>query len=341
MGRSNAATARKILACAAIVAFMAMMLSRPDFYLASARKGFALYATSVLPALFPFYFCSLLLTSIGAAKSVAGLLGKPINMLYGTPKESAYILLLSMLSGYPVGASMTAELYDAGVITHREAKAISAFASTSGPIFMLGTVGSVIFNDIRVGVVVLVAHYTAALLNGFIFRISNLKSVSKRKKRSSLPAESHSEYSASLPKILSAEDHDSIMSRTIASSTLNMLYVGGYIVLCGMLADTLNLLNIDFLVERAFGFEASRPIMALLCGLIEMTRGCLASAECAYLPLAVSLCAAIISFGGLSITLQNYTFLNRCKMTFGQIILRKGCQAVIAAGIGFALGCAL
>ncbi len=267
----------KIIACLAVAAFMIMMLVKPDFYLDSARQGLSLYATSVLPSLFPFYFFSLLLTYIGSAKAVSAIFQKPVKLLYNAPKESAYVLLLSMLSGYPVGASMTAELYSAGAITSKEAKAIAAFASTSGPIFMLGTVGSAIFNDARVGIIVLCAHYLAALINGLIFRVRNKPNRILRKKQTAAKdganVTAQSKCVTDDVVIMSRQDTDSIMSRTIANSTLSMLYIGGYVVLCGMLVDTLSLFNLDALIITALGERAGQPIVALIQGLIEMTRG--------------------------------------------------------------------
>ncbi len=360
----NSVSKGKIFACIGIIAFMIMMLARPDYYLDSARRGLALFATSVLPSLFPFYFFSLLLTYIGAAKTVSGIFQKPVKLLYNAPKESAYVLLLSMLSGYPVGASMTAELYEAGKITEREAKAISAFASTSGPVFMLGTVGSAIFGDVGIGAVILAAHYTAALINGLIFRIRRREGelLPKHKKRlrtrkaeaaQIMPPENCSSQGAKYTQshesaaeimtssggryacdirsqIMSREDHDSIMSRTIANSTINMLFVGGYIVLCGMLADTAALLGAEKLLTTAFGSQTADVLTALLYGLIEMTRGSIVCAECELRNIGIALCAAIISFGGLSVMLQNYTFLSKCRMRFSAVALRKLTQSIIA-----------
>ncbi len=316
--------ANKFLAAAGILAFMVMMLANPDYFLNSARRGLYLYATAVLPSLFPFYFCSLTLTYLGAAKTISSLFKKPVRLLYNAPKESAYVLMLSMLSGYPVGASMTAELFDAGVIDEKEAKTVAAFASTSGPIFMLGTVGSAIFEDMRVGVTVLAAHYLAALLNGLIFRLRK-------------PAE-RTEQRVSL---MSREDQDSLMSKSISKSTLSMLYVGGYIVLGGMLVDAVALFKADALLVSALGEDVAAPIVALIFGAIEMTRGCMASAACKYLPLATALCAGIVSLGGLSVTLQNYTFLSRCKMTLPQIAIRKLSHGVLAFGLAFAIASVL
>ena len=147
---------------------MAMMLAKPDYYLTSARKGLTLFATSVLPSLFPFYFCSLMLTYMGAVKGISAIAAKPVKLLFNTPKESAYALFLSTLCGYPVGASTCSELYDAGILNTEDVKSTAAFCSTSGPIFMIGTIGGAIFGDTRVGWIVLSAHYVGAILNGII-----------------------------------------------------------------------------------------------------------------------------------------------------------------------------
>ena len=356
----------KVFACIGIIAFMIMMLARPDYYLDSARRGLALFATSVLPSLFPFYFFSLLLTYIGAAKTVSGIFQKPVRLLYNAPKESAYVLLLSMLSGYPVGASMTAELYEAGKITEEEAKSIAAFASTSGPVFMLGTVGSAIFADVRIGAVILAAHYLAAIVNGLVFRVRKRggeimpkRTRGFRRKHTAtdktqiMPSENsgvhNTEYTrkdtfaaeimsrresksqnVARAEIMTRDDHDSIMSRTIANSTINMLFVGGYIVLCGMLADTAALLGVERLLTSAFGSQTADVLTALLYGLIEMTRGSIVCAQCELRHIGIALCAAIISFGGLSVMLQNYTFLSKCRMSFSAVALRKLVQSVIA-----------
>ncbi len=321
-----------LFAALAVVAFMAMMLSKPDFYLDSARRGLALYATSVLPALFPFYFCSLLLTKTGAARTFAQIFGTPFNKLYGTPKESAYIMLMSMLSGYPVGAGLTYELYRAGAIDRDDAKAICSFASTSGPVFMLGTVGSAIFGRVEIGAAVLAAHYLSAFINGFIFTIKT-----RRKAKQNLQKATNN----NAVTLLSREKFDNAMSESISKATLNMLYVGGYIVLCGMIADSVKLINLDALMVSSLGESAAAPLIAAIYGVIEMTRGCMASAALESLPIAVAMCAAIVSLGGLSVTLQNYTFLSGCGIKFREIVIRKLSQCLISLLIGYVLGAIL
>lgn len=309
----------KILACVAITSFMGFMLAKPDYYLDSARRGLSLFASSVLPSLFPFYFCSLLLTYMGAVSAISKVGAKGVKLMYNAPKESAYVLFLSMLCGYPVGASTIYELYDAGVITKKDAKSVCSFCSTSGPVFMIGTIGGAIFSDGKVGVIVLIAHYLGAIVNGLIYR----------KKKSDPDAHVFAH----------ANDVDGLLSKAISKATINMLYVGGYIVICGMIIDTLELVGIRNALS-GLG-NASEPILSCIYSLIEMTRASIECSKCSNLQLGVTLCTGAVSLGGLSVTLQNYTFLSKCGVGFFELLLKKGTQCALSMIFAYILGFSL
>ena len=254
----------KVFACIAVIAFMAFMLAKPDYYLDSARRGLSLFASSVLPSLFPFYFCSLLLTYMGAVGTISKAGEKSVKLMYNAPKESAYVLFLSMLCGYPVGASTIYELYSAGAISQKDAKCICSFCSTSGPVFMIGTIGGAIFANQKVGLIVLAAHYMSAIVNGLIYR--------KKK-----------DDSRDVSALSSQSDVDGLLSRAVSKATINMLYVGGYIVICGMIADTLELLGIRDALSHLQG--ASEPVLSAIYSLIEMTRASIECSKCQNLQL--------------------------------------------------------
>ena len=312
----KSALSSKTFTTISLLIFCTLMLVSPSYFLESARRGLSLFSTVVLPSLFPFYFCAILLTKIGAAKALSTMFQRPFFKLYHTPKESAYIMFLSMISGYPIGAACIKELLFSGIISTRDAKAISAFASTSGPIFILGTVGSAIFNNIAAGVIILISHYIAAFLNGFLYRNKTASNDTRA--------------------VCLAGDADSALSASMERATLSMLLVGGYIVISGMIIDALRLIKADALIYSAFG-NAGQPIVAILFGSIEMTRGAIECAKCSSPILAISLAAAVVSLGGFSVTLQTYNFLSACGMKLGEVIIRKLTHSVIAFLIALAL----
>lgn len=287
---------------------MVLLVAKPDYFLQSASKGLLLFATSVLPAIFPFFFCSTLLTAVGASAAVSSMGAKPVRVLFNAAPEGAYVLLLSLLSGYPIGAATIAELYKKGIIDTEQAKRISSFTSTSGPVFMLGTMGSAVFHDITCGILIMAAHYAGAFVTGLIFR-------GKRKDGGNVMR-------------LAVADTDDAVRQSISSSTLAMLAVGGYIVIGNMLIDALSLTGLPELICSTLSPVAANTVLAFLYGAVEVTRGSMQAAAIPLPFLSVATATAAVSFGGFSVILQSQTFLSVCKVRFSSLIARKSVQCV-------------
>lgn len=279
---------------------MSLILVKPDYFVRSAADGLSLFASTVLPAIFPFFFCSLLLSKCGGVFAISEVFGKPVKKLFNAPEISAFPLFISLLSGYPSGASTLKNLYDDGYADKETIESMLSFTSTSGPLFILGTVGAAIYDDYLIGVVILISHYIATFLNGIIWR-------------------KKSNYNQNNKQFLTI-NVDNAVSESISSSTLAMLSVGGYIVVCNMIIDAVALIPIDF-----------PPVLsAIIYGGIEMTRGTIFAKEITYLPLSVATASAICTLGGLSVTLQSYGFLSACGIKLKDYLQRKITQTIFA-----------
>lgn len=289
---------------------MIMLVAKPDYFLQSASRGLLLFGTSVLPAIFPFFFCSAMLTRIGAAAALSKMGAKPVRVLFNAAPEGAYVLILSMLSGYPIGAATIADLYKKGFIDTEEARRISSFTSTSGPIFVLGTVGSAVFGNPALGALILAAHYAAAFATGLTFR--GIRRPDREKIR------------------LATADTDNILGECISSSALAMLAVGGYIVIGNMMIDAVTLTGLPALIAGALPPNGANALISALYGAVEMTRGTMQAAQIPFTPLAAAVAAAVVSFGGLSVMMQSHTFLSQCKIKFSSLIARKSVQCAYA-----------
>ena len=204
---------------------MCLIAADPAYFSASAARGLALFAASVLPSVFPFFFCSTLLTAIGAARALSRLGAKPVRVLFDAPPEGAYALTLSWLSGYPVGAATTADLYACGAVDARGAAKLATVASTSGPAFLIGAVGGAMLDSPEAGALLLAAHYASSVLTGVL-----LRKLGDRPRKCRAPRAA-----------VCALDTDTALADSIRSSALGMLTVGGYVVIGGMLADALSL----------------------------------------------------------------------------------------------------
>lgn len=333
-----------------IVAIIALLIINPSRYIQSAYNGIILFGTSVLPALFPFFFFSKILTSIGTANMLSCFMRSPIRLIYRTPPSSSYILIMSLISGYPIGASLTAIYHEQGYITSAEARSITSFCSTSGSLFIVGTVAVQMFHNKTFGYILLGAHYLGALINGVLFRTKLVNNARKfRLKRfgvncsnavcdrdSCKNCQSLSECMRSFAPPVNQKVNDSVISDAISNSVTSILIVGGYIAIFSIIIDVCYDIKLVALLVKFMGIMRIPEDIGetIVVGLIEITRGCLSASTLTYSPIIVlPITCAMISFGGTAIAMQSITFLSKCEVSLGQYLLRKFTQAIISAGI--------
>lgn len=298
-----------------IIVFMGLMLAFPEHYMKATGRGLALFASNVLPAMFPFLFLNTMLSNTKAIPFINKAFEKPVNKIFGVVKEGAFVLISALICGYPVGAVTTARLYENGDITNEDVRSFLPFTSLAGPIFILSTVSSV-FGDKNVGLVVLISHYVGTLINGLVWRVVFRARARKHNntKRQCVCLNPSSILSADFAT-------NNLLGEAVTSSALSMLTVGGYIVLFGLVVDTFALLP----------FWGDLPtIWRVLFTLpIEMTRGVVEASTLASLPLAVGFSTLSVTFGGVSVLAQQYHFLSRCKCSVFDLILPKISQGIL------------
>jgi len=286
------------------------MVVQPTIYMQEALNGFKAWALNVLPCVLPFIFLTKILSSLGHVQSFAKIFSKPISRFFNCPPHASFVFFMSIISGYPVGAKMTADLYLSGQISKAQAYRMTSFCSTSGPMFIIGAVGAGMLKSSLFGYVIFIAHVLGAIINGFLYK--NLKAKEEDVK---MYSNSPQKQPLSIGDIV----NDSALS-IIAVGTI----IAIFFVFIRSLAPFFNL------------FPAS--IVGTLEGLIEITKGCLDIASILPLKLATLACTFVISFGGLSTILQSLTMLNKLKMPVGLFILQKITHAIFATIVcGFIL----
>ena len=303
---------------------LALLVLRPETYLDAVSEGLGIFLASVFPGLFPFFVLTGLLTALGAGNLLSRAFAKPASRLFGAPPLGGYILAMSMLSGYPVGAKLVADFYKDGIIDEYDARAITAFASTTGPLFVLGTIGVKMLGDYKSGVIILLTHFMAAILNGIVFR-----AVSKKR-----------ESRLCIPRATGLDGK--IFNAVLESSVASVLRVGACIIVFNMVIVALTESGVISVAGRTF--EALGVAEGLgegfASGLVEVTKGVYVIANSGVaLRAAVPLVSLLVSFGGLSVTLQSMTFLNTAGVPLCYFLVVKISHAILAFAL--ATVCAL
>ena len=338
---------RRLYAVACAAALLLLLVLRPQRYAAACAEGIALWAKVVLPALFPF----LVLTAWIARSGMADGLGRKLSPLLrrcGLPAASAGAFLLSIVSGYPVGSRVVADLQRRGKIGRADAERLSILCSTSGPMFILGSVGSAMFGGGKAGAVLLSAHLFGVLAVALPVLLFRKRSAAAEPSPS--PAAQRSAEAAALHLLSAraaapqARAPSDTLGETVREAVLSVLCVGGFIALFCVLTQALNdarLLGVPtaLFAKLLSPFGAQGAAQGVAAGLLECTQGCAAIAADGS-ALALPLCAFSITFGGASILAQQLAYLRPCGVRARFLIPFKGLQGLAAFGICLAL-CAL
>lgn len=311
---------RKLILILVITIILGAIVINPEVYITSCLNGIMVWATVVLPALLPFMFFTKTLTELGVADILASKF-KLFPKIFKVPSLAIYVFILSILSGYPVGAKIVADLYESGAISKEEAYKITTFTSNSGPMFVLGSVGIGMLTSRKLGIIILISHILGALINGLIYR-------------------NHKENSTEINKKIIEKNNLSIgdlMWNTVHS----VLIIGGFIALFFVIIEIINNLNIFSPISNLFSkiFNCDANIFtAIFNGIFEITRGCLDISKLGLSELTSgTLCTFIISFGGLATAMQALVFLKKFDMRFSFFIKQKITHAIFASVISFIL----
>ena len=148
--------------------------------LAAAKSGISLWASSVLPALLPFFIATELLNHTSIIPFLGKSLNKFMRPIFNVPGVGSFAIIMGIISGYPVGAKIIANFRETNLCTKEEAERLLSFTNNSGPLFIIGTVGISLIGNTTIGIILLITHILASITVGIIFRFwkkKNLKEI--------------------------------------------------------------------------------------------------------------------------------------------------------------------
>lgn len=338
----------------AAVTGCAMLLLSPQISVAAAKKGMELWWSTVIPSLLPFFIFTDMLMAAGVHRTIGRALERPVSFLLGVPGEAAFVFVSSILSGYPTGARLTAELRRSGSVTREQARDMLNFCSTSGPLFIVGAVGTGMLGDCRAGYMILAAHCIGAIATGIIM---NRDSLLNRNDKLHAALYKNESYKSKIYKHRNPPETQEInnaplgimqaASDAVLRSLKTIGLIGGFIIIFTIITeyavkagDTAAIA----LASRAPGAPtvASAKITELIhymttavSGTLEMTVGCSRVSGMAGVGMNIktTLCAFLVSFGGMSVTAQTAGVLRGTDISMSEYIRAKLMHGLIAAAL--------
>ena len=293
----------------------------PEEMLAASAEGVQLWLTKVFPSLFPFLAACGILLRIGAAQRIGAILHPLMQPLFRLPGIAAFPFFFGFLSGYPMGAKLTAQLYEQKQLSLSDAQHLLAFSNCPGPLFLIGTVGVGFFGMPAFGYLLWLSAFLGAVATGILFRREKSVPVFSSVSLSSAP---------SLTEVLSA---------SVADALRTILLIGGYLVLFAVLSAAMEQARLFSLLSRLLFFLplSTETLRGFCSGILEMTNGAyLLSRAPDALRLRLTLVAFLVSFGGLSILGQTFGVLAAVPISKKNYVKGK-CTNALFSSLSFFL----
>lgn len=285
------------LIMAASLCFAAAMVVFPAVTESGSKTAIVIWANSIVPILLPFFIFADFIKRVGNPERL------PLKV---------YPFVIAFMSGYPMGAKIVGDLTAGGCFTEEEGKHVLSYSLVTGPAFIIGTVGAFMGNT-RAAAAVAAAHYTGALINGFIYRhpVTGKNIRNMKDKKSNDANTRQNSYM------------DSFTASIIAGFKA-MAVILAYLILFMIAMELLDSIGI-------FTLLPGEPWSAFAKGIIEMTVGANMIGICNIsIALKTALTAFIISFGGLSVIGQSVSMAAGSGLGFGTILRIKLTHGIIS-----------
>ena len=310
----------------------------PGEAFASSLDGLKLWFNVVCPALLPFFICVEILIGLGIVRLFGSAFRPLMVPVFNVPGEGSFDFFMSISSGYPVGAKITAELYSKNLCSPVEGQRLLSLCSTSGPLFIIGAVAIGILNNPALGSFIAIAHYLSAITTGFVMRFYG-KEKSANKKYVSNPIAEMMEQ-----RRRDGRNFGMLMRDAVNNGIDLILMIGGFIiffsVITGMLRVSGFLEWFSLCLSKAIPLKCITPdiISSLLIGLLEVTNGAKACASL-QVPLIykAALTSFMIGFGGLSVNAQVMSIISGTDLKLGIYFISKLFQGIAAAVYSYVL----
>ena len=247
---------------------MVLLILDAQSALHSAQEGVEICLKTIIPSLFPLFFLSAMINSLLCG--ISSPLLRPLSKIYHIPEGAESLLLLGLLGGYPVGATAVYSAFRACVIRKEQAQRMLSFCNNAGPAFIFGMV-SVLFDSKNICWALWGIQIASALLVAML-----------------LPYEKSEKAVISAPQSITPTDALQTALRNIGS-------VCGWVILFRILYAFCN---------RWFLWLLPNDLQVLICGLLELSNGCISLTAISHPALRFILTSVFLSFGGICVGMQ-------------------------------------
>lgn len=313
-----------------IVAFSTLIIFefifQPKICIEGTLIGSRLFYNKVFPSIFPFLIiCNILMSYDGVgiyARYLGAFLCKPLRL----PVQCSFVIIISILCGYPLGSKYASEIYDKQLISYNTYKRLLNIASNASPLFIIGSVGTSMLNNSNIGYLLFFSNIISCILMSLVLPVAKEKKIDNY---------NFGNY------LLSTKEFGSVIKNSVDSSITNTLSIGGFVILFSVIISIIknsSLVNLLVNIISTLSNINSIIIKSLLLGVVEITNGCsLISQSDMNMLTKVSMIGFFIGFSGISIIFQVNSFIYKYNVPIRTYVFNKVIQGIFCSIISVIL----
>ena len=160
---------QELLAVLIILFLYLGIFINPSLIIESGITSINIFKTKLFPSIFPFFVLASLLLELGIASKISNKVNPLFKRLFHVEGNSSFIILVSIISGFPSGSKYIKESLKNKTIDKDTANYLLTFTHFANPLFILGTCGTIL-NSISLAYKILIIQIIANLILGIILR---------------------------------------------------------------------------------------------------------------------------------------------------------------------------
>ena len=267
-----------------------------DIVMISVKDSAILFFNKVFISLFPFMILSDILFYYDYHIFLKNtFIGKFFSKIFNINSNSTIVFILSMLTGLPNNAVYINNLLDNGEINIEDANNLLTFSYFPSISFVIGNIGILIFNNIKIGLILYFSCLFNNLLIGLYFRKKNRNNIVTNKSNNN------------------KMDFFDMLKKSIVKA-INNLYLKLSIII--IFTIIINLISKYLTINKL--------CISILSGILEITSGIntigMLNIDFKY---KLSLIVFILNFSSISIIIQSKSILSKYKINIKKILIIK------------------
>lgn len=274
----------------------------PKVMINSSINALLIFREKLFPSIFPFFVLSFLFINMGYPLILNKYFKNITRKIFHLSENTSFILLMSIISGFPSGAKYIVKDYNNNYITKEEGNQLLLFTHFANPLFVLGTCG-ILLNSKRLAYKILICQLFANIILGILVRPKEI-TISPKKEV----------VSTTTPSLIS------ILPDAINEALEVLIFMLGSITIFQFFTNCFLL----FTNETVF-------FKTIFTGIMDLTSGInLVPTISISIELKALLMLIFITFGSLSVHLQVINAIKNTNLSYTNFFIGRILESIIA-----------